>query len=109
MNKNNHHVDVGAPFLTRGLVCAFQFLLGIASAAFLRSECHGVHEHSLLSLFLRLPNLEGQVPVYISPRNTVAQLHPRTLGCFEEFIYVLDTRHFLLNIKRNRHTLIFLR
>jgi hypothetical protein len=36
-------------------VCSFQFFLGIASAAFLRSESHGTHEHILLSLFLRLP------------------------------------------------------
>jgi hypothetical protein len=26
------------------------------------------------------PNLEGQVPVFISPRNTVAQLYPQALG-----------------------------
>jgi hypothetical protein len=26
------------------------------------------------------PNLEGQVPVFISSRNRVVQLHPRTLG-----------------------------
>jgi hypothetical protein len=26
------------------------------------------------------PNLEGQVPVFISPRNRVAQLYPRALG-----------------------------
>jgi hypothetical protein len=26
------------------------------------------------------PNLEGQVPVFISPRNKVAQLHPQALG-----------------------------
>jgi hypothetical protein len=50
-----------------------QFLPGIASAAFLRSESHGTHGHILLSLFLRLSNLEGQVPVFISLRNRVAQ------------------------------------
>jgi hypothetical protein len=27
------------------------------------------------------PNLEGQVPVFISPRNRVAQLYSRALGC----------------------------
>jgi hypothetical protein len=26
------------------------------------------------------PNLEGQVPVFISPRNRVAQLYPQALG-----------------------------
>jgi hypothetical protein len=45
----------GAPSLMRSWVCTFQFLLGIVSAAFLRSESHGTHEYILLSLFLRLP------------------------------------------------------
>jgi hypothetical protein len=77
----------GAPSLTRSWVCTFQFLPGIASAAFLRSESHGTHELSLLSLFLRLPpNLECQVPVFISPRNRVAQLYPRALG-YDDCLY----------------------
>jgi hypothetical protein len=37
-----------APSLTRSRVCGFQFLLGIASAAFLRSESHGTHEQTML-------------------------------------------------------------
>jgi hypothetical protein len=59
--------------LTRSRVCIFHFFPGIASAAFLRSEFHGTHEHSLLSLFFRLPQ-----PVFISPRNRVAQFQART-------------------------------
>jgi hypothetical protein len=47
-----------APSLTRSRICNFQFLPGIASAAFLRPESHGTHEHILLSLFLRLPELQ---------------------------------------------------
>jgi hypothetical protein len=43
----------GAPSLTRSRVCSFQFLLVIASAAVLRSESHGTHEHILFSLFLK--------------------------------------------------------
>jgi hypothetical protein len=39
----------------RSRVCSFQFLLDIASAAFLRSESHGTYEHILLSLLSRLP------------------------------------------------------
>jgi hypothetical protein len=42
----------GAPTLTRSRVSNFQFLLGIASAAFLRFESHGTHKHILLSLFV---------------------------------------------------------
>jgi hypothetical protein len=37
----------GAPSLTRGRVCTFQLLLGIASAVFLGSESRGTHEHYL--------------------------------------------------------------
>jgi hypothetical protein len=48
----------------------FSCLLDIVSAAFLRSEFHGTHEHISLSLLLNSPNLEGQV---ISLRNRVAQ------------------------------------
>jgi hypothetical protein len=40
-------------------VCSFQLLMGIASAAFLRSEFHGTHEHILLSIFLGLPQHGG--------------------------------------------------
>jgi hypothetical protein len=39
----------GAPSLTRRRVCNFQFLLGIASAAFLRSESHETHLLNLLT------------------------------------------------------------
>jgi hypothetical protein len=55
--------------LARCRVCSFQLLLGIASAVFLGYESYGTREYILLFLFLRLPNLEDQVPVFISPRN----------------------------------------
>jgi hypothetical protein len=68
-----------APSLTRGRVCNLFLLLVLASAVPLWSESHGTQDHILLSQFLRLPNLEGQAPVFISPRNKVAQLYPRAL------------------------------
>jgi hypothetical protein len=43
----------------------------------------GTRDHILLSQ-LRLPQPGGQIPVFMSPRNRVFQLHPRTLG----FLYV---------------------
>jgi hypothetical protein len=51
-------VDVGRP-LRREVGSGFQFLPGITSAAFLRSESHRTHEHILLPLFLRLPQPGG--------------------------------------------------
>jgi hypothetical protein len=61
-------------------ICRLQLLLGLASAAILRSESRGTHDHILLSQIPDSPILEGQVPVCISPRNRVTQLYPQVLG-----------------------------
>jgi hypothetical protein len=66
--------------LTRRRVCRLQLLLVLASAVILRSESSGTHDHILLSQIRDSPNLEGQVPVFICPRNRVAQLYPQALG-----------------------------
>jgi hypothetical protein len=49
----------------------------------LRPESRGTHDPILLSQIRDSPNLEGQVPVFISPRTWVAQLHPQALTPFE--------------------------
>jgi hypothetical protein len=64
----------------RRWVCHLQLLLVLASAVILRSESRGTHDHILLPQIRDPPNLEGQVPVFISPSNMVAQLYPQTLG-----------------------------
>jgi hypothetical protein len=51
----------------------------ICSAITQWSEPCRICNRTLLS-HLRLPNLEGQVPVFISPRNRAAQLYPWALG-----------------------------
>jgi hypothetical protein len=61
----------------RGEVCRLQVLLALVSAIILGSESCGSHNHILLSQIRDIPNLEGQVPVFISPRNTVAQLYSK--------------------------------
>jgi hypothetical protein len=70
----------GALSLTRERVCRLQLLLGLANAVILGSESHGTRDHILLSQIRDSPNLEGQVPVFISPRDRVAQLYPQALG-----------------------------
>jgi hypothetical protein len=65
--------------LTRGWVCRLQLLL-VLSAVILRSESRGTHDHILLSQIRDSPNLEGQVPVFISPRNRMILLYPQALG-----------------------------
>jgi hypothetical protein len=66
--------------LTRGLVGRLQLLLVFASPVILRSETHGTHDHILLSQNRDSPNLEGQVPVSIFPRNRVVRLYSQALG-----------------------------
>jgi hypothetical protein len=61
--------------LTRGWICRIHLLLALASAAILRSQSRGTYDHVLLSQIRDSPNLEGQVPVFISPRNRVARLY----------------------------------
>jgi hypothetical protein len=52
-----------------------------------RSETRRTHDHILLSQIRDAPNLEGQVPVVISPRNRVARLYPPALGFFSVAFY----------------------
>jgi hypothetical protein len=63
--------------LMRQRVCRLQLLLVLASAVILGSESRGTRDHILLSQIRDSPNLEGQVPVFISPRNWVAELYFR--------------------------------
>jgi hypothetical protein len=66
--------------LTKVWVCCLQLLLALASAVILRSVYRGTHDYIFLSQIRDSPNLEGQVPVFISPKNRVAQLYPQQLG-----------------------------
>jgi hypothetical protein len=66
--------------LTRGWVCHLQLPLVLDSKVIFRFESRGTHDHILLSQIRDSPYLDGQVPVFISPRNRVAQLHPQALG-----------------------------
>jgi hypothetical protein len=63
----------------RGWVCRLQLLLVLASAVILRSEFRGTHDYILLCQIRDSSNLEGQVPIFISPGNRVAWLYPQAL------------------------------
>jgi hypothetical protein len=54
--------------------------MALTSAVILRSEPRRTRDHILLSQIRDSPNLEGQVPVFISPRNRVAWLYSQALG-----------------------------
>jgi hypothetical protein len=67
-------------------------LLALASVVFLGSESLWTRDHILLSQNLDSPELEGQGPVFISPRNMVAQLYYQALGSL--FIYSYDSQGY---------------
>jgi hypothetical protein len=94
-----------SPYVTSSLmigwVCRLQLLLVLASAVILELKSRGTHGHILLS-DLRLPNLEGQVLVFISPRNRVAQLYPRALGSL--FLASYDSQGYVGSIRTRLHT-----
>jgi hypothetical protein len=60
-------------------MCRLQLLLVLASAVIIGSKSRGTHDHILLSQILDSSKLAGQVPVFISPRNRVAQSYPQAL------------------------------
>jgi hypothetical protein len=60
--------------LSRGWVYRLQLLLVSANAVILRPESRGTYDHIILSEIRDFPNLEDQIPVFISPTNSVAKL-----------------------------------
>jgi hypothetical protein len=56
----------------RERACPLRMLLALASVVILGSESRGTYDHILLSQIRDSSNLEGQVPVFISPRDRVA-------------------------------------
>jgi hypothetical protein len=68
------------PSLVRSRTCTFQFLPGIASAAFLRYESDGTHAHSLLFIFLRLPQPEGPGSCIYFPQEQGSPIIPSGIG-----------------------------
>jgi hypothetical protein len=71
----------GAPSLTRGRVCNLlvQLLLDLARAVTLGSKSRRT-QTIFYCLIWDSPNLVVQFPVFISPRNGMAQLYPWALG-----------------------------
>jgi hypothetical protein len=88
--------------LMREWVCRLQLLLVLASAVILRSESRGTHDHILLPQIRNSPNLGGQVPVSISPRNRVALLYPKALGSLSVASY--DPQGYGVRIRPRLHT-----
>jgi hypothetical protein len=83
-----------SPYVTSSLmigwVCSLQLLLSLASAV--RSDSRGTRDHILLPQIRDSPNLEGQIPLFISSRKRVAQLYPQALGSL--FIASYDSQGY---------------
>jgi hypothetical protein len=83
---------------------SFTIAAGLASAVILRSDSRGTHDHILLSQIRDSPNLEGQAPVFISPRNRVAQFCPKALGSL--FVASYDSQGYGGGIRPRLHTAV---
>jgi hypothetical protein len=94
------YIPYVTPSLMRGRVCRLKLLLVLASAVILRSESKGIHD-ILLSQIRDFPNLEVHVPVFMSPRNRVAQLYPPALGSL--FVSSYDSQGYGGNIRPRLH------
>jgi hypothetical protein len=92
----------GALSLTRERVYRLQLLLVFASTDILGSGPRGTRDHSLLSQIRGSHNLEGHVPVFISPRNRMAQLYPQALGSL--FVAPYDSQGYGGGIRNHLHT-----
>jgi hypothetical protein len=86
----------------RGWVYPLQLLLILASAVDLRSGSRRTHDHISLSQIRDSPNLEGQVPVFIFPRNRLPQLYPQALGSLSVASY--DSQGYCGGIVHRLHT-----
>jgi hypothetical protein len=81
VNKSNHPIqNPSINLCDERMSLSFAITAVLASAVILESESCGTHDHILLSQIRDSTNLEGQVPVFMSPRNRVAQLYPQALG-----------------------------
>jgi hypothetical protein len=67
-------------------------LLALASAVIFGSESRGTRDHILLFQIRHSPNLEGQVSIFIYPRNRVAQLYSQALGSL--FVVSYDSQGY---------------
>jgi hypothetical protein len=76
-------------------------LLALTSAVTLGPESHGTHDQILLYQIRYSPNLEGQVPVFISSRNRVAQIHPQAMGSL--FVTSYDSQGYGGGIRTRLH------
>jgi hypothetical protein len=87
-------------------VCRLQLLLALASAVIFRSESRET-DHILLSQIRDSSNLEGQVPVFISPRNRVAQLYSQALSSLFVFQIIYEQETHYVTATETKRLMLF--
>jgi hypothetical protein len=80
---------------------SFTIAPGLTSTVILGSKSCRIHDHILLSQIRHSPNLEGQVAVFVSPRNRVVQLYPQALGSL--FFTSYDSQGCNGGVQTRRH------
>jgi hypothetical protein len=98
-----HSFAINASYLTRKRVCNLLYN-GFWALPEQSHLSRSPTEFTAISycLIWESPNLEGQVPVFISPRNRVAQLYPRALGSLSVAPY--DSRGLRWKYSKRIHT-----
>jgi hypothetical protein len=86
----------------RGWVCRLQLLPTIASAVILGCESRGTDDHILLSQMRDSPTWRARSPVFISLRNSEAQLYPQALDSL--FVASNDSQGYGGGIRTRLHT-----
>jgi hypothetical protein len=85
--------------MTRGRICHLQLQLVLASAVILGSEFNETHDPILLSQIRDSPNLEGQVPVFISSGNRAAVF---IYIIYKNSVRISQETHYVTATKPNR-------
>jgi hypothetical protein len=80
-------------------------MLVLANAVILGSESRRTRDHILLSHIRDFPNLEGQVHIFISPRNRLARLYLQELGSL--FVASYDSQDYDGGIRTLLHAGFF--
>jgi hypothetical protein len=101
LGRHLHIYRCWAPSLTIGRVCRLKLLLVLASAVILVFDFRGIHDHILLSQIRDSPNLEGQVPVFISSRNRAVQIYSEALRSL--FVASRDSQGYGGGIRTRLH------
>jgi hypothetical protein len=80
--------------------------MGLARTVILRCDSRRTRDRILFSQIRDSLNLEGQVPVFVSPKNRVSELYPQALGSL--FVASYDSQGYGGGIRNRIHREVWL-